>query len=390
MSTTRVTSALDELALRALSRQHPVAYAEISPALQIVHHSSNFLDLLGLPAQPIVGLSLTAVLEEFIGAEDALQQVLTQKAADFELERISRARPDGQEIFIRFHISPLEDLPPGSGLLLLVQDTTAITIIEQHLMQDRNELRLVQMDLAKANADLQRLNDYKSFLISMVAHDLRSPVNAISGYAELTLEDLLPEISADRARGLQMVAAMSSRLARLIDNLLDLDQIERGQLKLQLEPCQPNEILPAVVEELQPLITSREVKLLWRLAPDLPSLSADLARLTQIFYNLLSNAVKYTTDGGEIRVTTQATPENLSISIFNSGRGMTESQLKNLFRLYYRTEEARQSKVAGTGLGLFIVKTLVEAHHGQVTAESEVGRGSTFTVRLPRNLGVRL
>lgn len=389
MSTARVASALEELARRALSRQHPSAYAEISPALEIAHHSPNFLELLALPPQPVLGVALSTVLEEFIGAEEALRQVLLQDAAEFELERVSRVRPDGQEVFLRFQVTALEGVPPGTGLLLLVQDTTAITIIEQHLMQDRNELRLVQTDLAKANADLQRLNEYKSFLISMVAHDLRSPINAISGYAELTLEDLLPELGPERTHGLQMVAAMSSRLSRLIDNVLDLDQVERGQLKLRLEPCQCNEILPTVAEELQSLIASRNLTLHWHLAPDLPSLSADLARLTQIFYNLLSNAVKYTADSGEIRVTTQTTPGNLIISIFNSGRGMNETQLKNLFRLYYRTEDARQSKVAGTGLGLFIVKTLVEAHNGQVTAESQVNHGATFTVRLPRNLGVR-
>jgi signal transduction histidine kinase len=389
MSTPRVASALEELALRALSRQHPAAYAEVSPALEIIHHSPNFVELLALPPQPLVGVALGAVLEEFIGAEEALRRVLFQDAAEFELERVSRVRPDGQEVFLRFQVTALESVPPGSGLLLLVQDTTAITIIEQHLMQDRNELRLVQTDLAKANTDLQRLSEYKSFLISMVAHDLRSPVNAISGYAELTLEDLLPELGTERTHGLQMVAAMSSRLSRLIDNVLDLDQIERGQLKLRLEPCQCNEILPDVAEELKPLIASRNLSLHWHLAADLPSISADLARLTQIFYNLLSNAVKYTADGGEIRVTTQATPDNLVISFFNSGRGMSETQLKNLFRLYYRTEDARQSKVAGTGLGLFIVKTLVEAHNGQVLAESQVGEGATFTVRLPRNLGVR-
>ncbi|MCS6954706.1 MAG: hypothetical protein NZM33_17860, partial [Bryobacteraceae bacterium] len=156
---------------------------------------------------------------------------------------------------------PLYQDDAAPGLLLLVEDVTAATRLEQQVMQDRNELRLAQAALARANAELERLNTFKSFLLRMVAHDLRSPLNAVLSYTELSLEQPAAQTDPELQRYLQLVSAMAGRMDHLIDDLLDLDQLESGRLKLQLQPCDLPAVIQAVADEFAVLLRLRQLSL---------------------------------------------------------------------------------------------------------------------------------
>jgi signal transduction histidine kinase len=383
------SNGLAALAARAYADAHTLAYARLTPELVIAQASPNLAQVLEAEPDSLVGRALLEVAWEFVGAEAALAAVARGETAAFNLLRVNRERPDGSLQYLNFTVTPLRDAGSAPNLLLLVGEATAETQIEQQVMQDRNELRLTQAALARANAELERLNAFKSFLLTMVAHDLRSPLNAVQSYTELSLEESAAQAEPELTRYLQLVTTMAGRMDRLIDNLLDLDQLERGQLKLKPQPCQLPAVVEAVAAEFAALLRFRELSLEFDWPEDLPTVAADPLRLFQVFYNLLSNAVKYTPDGGAIRVTGRAEPGRAVVALTNPGRGLSEAQLANLFRLYYRTDEARQSKIAGTGLGLYIVRALVEAHGGTVTAASTRGSASqrgeevTFTVTLP-------
>lgn len=377
------TDALAALAARTYSNAHGLAYARLTPDLVIAQASTNLAEVLGVEADGVVGHPLPDVAWEFVGAEEALAAVMRGESTAFRLWRIHRERPDGALRYLNFSLTPLREDGVAPGLLLLVEDATAATQLEQQVMQDRNELRLTQSALARANAELERLNTFKSFLLTMVAHDLRSPLNAVQSYTELSLEQPAAQAEPELKRYLQLVGVMAGRMDHLIDDLLDLDQLERGQLKLQLQPCDLPAVVQAVVDEFAALLRFRRLSLEMDWPDDLPAVNADPLRLVQVFYNLLSNAVKYTPDGGAIRISGRAEAGRVLAAITNTGRGLSEAQLANLFRLYYRAEAARRSKIAGTGLGLYIVKALVEAQGGSVTASSRPGEAVTFTVTLP-------
>lgn len=355
------------------------AHAELDAELRIVAASASFRSLLPEPTQPVEGQPLPEVLDEFVGAEARLRAVLSGEAVDYRLEQLARRQPDDTRLYFNFVVVPLQAGPRRAGLLLIVEDVTGSALHEQRLTQDRNELRLLRAELDHSNAELQRLSRYKSFLLSMVAHDLRSPLTAISGYTQVLLDEAPPEERAP----LLAIGAVSERMRALIDNLVDLDQIEHGQIKLQREACDLNALTHEVLGAHRTVFALRNQQLELALHPGPIALVADSARLQQVLDNLLNNAVKYTPEGGRLRVRTGLEGGWAVWQLTDSGRGMTAQQQSNLFQLYYRTEDARRTKIPGTGLGLYIVRTLVEAHGGRVEAASQLGVGTTLTVYLP-------
>ncbi len=147
--------------------------------------------------------------------------------------------------------SPLTDNRPGDGLLLILEDSTEAGQLEQNLVQDKNDLRLVQAELARTNLALHRLNRLKSLFLSMAAHDMRAPLTAIMGYTELVRGDLPPDSDPLLAEFLGIIATQVNWLSRLLKDLLDLDQIEQGKLMLDLKDCDLGELVQEVVRLLQ-------------------------------------------------------------------------------------------------------------------------------------------
>lgn len=370
-------------AAQALMQEHRIAYAQLAPDLTIVHASSNLRDVIHDPTPQIEGSALTDLFWEFVSAEEPLYAIMRGEANDYRLERVNREAGDGSIAYFTFHVVPLDELNPVLGLMLIVEDVSQTSHAEQRMMQDRNELRLLQSQLARANEELQRINRFKSFLLSMAAHDLRAPLTSILGFAGLLTNDPPVLGEPEQKQALAMIEAQGHRLEHLISDLLDLDQTERGKLVISFKLCELTELIREV---MKPLDVTRELRQI-TLKLDLPKmpvqLQADRERLRQILNNMISNAIKYTPEGGHIEVAARAESDDAVIQISDNGKGMTEEQLSHLFQLYYRTDDARQSKVKGTGLGLFIVKTLVDAHHGRIDVASKPKQGTTFTVRLP-------
>ena len=361
---------------KAYNNTHQLAYAHLSPELLVLQTSPNFLSLLHTPGIEVVGQPIANVLWEFVGADDVLKDVLHGVLPIYQLDQVHREQADGSLSYLSFRVSAIREQDPSSGLLLLIDDTTVYGRLQQDLVQDRNELRLLQTKLEQANIDLVELNQLKSLFLSMAAHDLQTPLTAIFGYADLLLAGVADGSKKQQQDFLETIRAQANRLSRLVTDFLDLDQLEQGTLNIIPMECLLNELITEVANVVSVEAQQRDISL----ELDLPD------ELQQVLYNLTGNALKYTMSGGSIRITASQSQDSVTFSITDSGLGMSEAQLANLFTLYYRTEEATELRIKGKGLGLYIVKSLVEAHDGRVSVTSEPNKGTTFTVLLPKGL----
>lgn len=237
-------------------------------------------------------------------------------------------------------------------------------------------------ELAQVNAELRRLNKAKSDFVSAVSHELRTPLAAIKGYASLLAGGQFGSLAAAQAERIVKIERQSDVLTQLITNLLDIARIESGRVTMERRAIPVGEFFEAVVEVVHPQLETKRI----RYAMDFDGVSelvGDPQHLQRVFVNLLSNAIKYTPEGGAIRVDLRRKDHMVVASIADTGCGIGPNDLPNLFQEFYRANDPINQHIRGTGLGLALVKRIVEAHQGQIAVQSEKGRGSTFIVSLP-------
>ncbi|HEY6204425.1 MAG TPA: GAF domain-containing protein [Candidatus Limnocylindria bacterium] len=231
----------------------------------------------------------------------------------------------------------------------------------------------------QAVEQLERLNRAKSEFVSIVSHEFRTPLTGIQGFSEMMRDE---ELSLEEMREYAGdINKDSQRLNRMIDEMLDLDRMESGRMTIHPERMDLNAVLDEAVNRVRPNAPNHTLSL--DLQSDLPSIDADRDRLTQVASNLLSNAVKYSPTGGRITVKTRAEGEGVRIEVRDEGLGIPPEALETIFERYSRVDSQATKDIPGTGLGLPIVRQIVQLHGGRVWAESELGRGSVFHVTLP-------
>ena len=368
---------------------HRIAYAFIRPDLRIHRASDNFGAVISEPGSPYLNQLLPEVFWEFASLERELEAVLQGKSPYLAFERVNRRRPDGQIVYLDLSVTLIADYELGNGLLLIAEDVTHAAEAEQRLTQNRNELALAKEQLARANQSLQRLDRLKTLFLSMAAHDLRSPLTVIRAYSDLAQQVLAPD-SIDKVQGyLRLIASQSSHMDCLVSDFLDLEQMEQGTLRLQRAETDLNQLVQEVIGQTSYLVQAKDQNLETTLSERPFILSLDAMRMQQVLYNLLINAIKYTAKGGRIQVTSLWEGATAVIRISDTGIGMTPEVQAQAFQLYYQAPQPGDSRLSlaekarSKGLGLFIVKMLIEAHNGYVTLESELQRGTTVSIYLP-------
>ncbi len=366
---------------------HRIAYAQINSDLMVVQTSSNFSMVVEQQDTTIIGQPITALLWEFVGAEELLQDVLHGRSPSCHLEQINRGKTDDKQVYLDFLVVPLNKQHLDQGLLLLIEDRTKSSRLQQTIIQDRNESRLLQHQIARVNKELRRLNQLKSLFLFISAHDLRTPLTSINGYATLVSKRLPTAVDPSIIRYLEVIISESNRMGHLINNFINLDHVEQGGLTLQPEVCDLNSVIEEVVNVVEFDINNRHIVLDIE-TPDSPMrLWADRDKLFYIVYNLLNNALQRTPQNRRILVQAGVANETVWLQIQNDGNGITEERLKSIFNLYYhQTKATTRSRREGSELSLYMVKMLVNAHQGDVEASSKHGKGSVFTVILPQAL----
>jgi two-component system phosphate regulon sensor histidine kinase PhoR len=232
-------------------------------------------------------------------------------------------------------------------------------------------------------SELRRLERVRQDFVANVSHEFKTPLTAIQGFAETLLIGAL-EDAQNRRRFLEIIRKHAASLSRLTDDLLKLSQIEAGKLELDVRPLAVSHLIEPCLETTGLKARTKQLALHANVPPDLPPLRGDVIRLREVLQNLLDNAVQYTPAGGQITLCAAVSGDRVVISVRDTGIGIPKADQERIFERFYRVDPARSREVGGTGLGLAIAKHLVEAHGGRITVESEVGRGSTFSVFLPR------
>jgi signal transduction histidine kinase/CheY-like chemotaxis protein len=234
-----------------------------------------------------------------------------------------------------------------------------------------------------ARASAEEANRLKDQFLAIVSHELRTPLNAILGWADILRRGALDATRHDRA--FRAIYESARRQAQLIDELLDVSRVMSGKLRLELSPAvDVRDVMGKALETVQPAADAKRIQLVADMRGPLGTICADSGRVQQIAWNLLTNAIKFSSEGGAIRLSVRRAPTTVEIAVTDGGQGIARDFLPFVFESFRQAEGATTRRQGGLGLGLSIVKHLVEAHGGSVRADSAgEGQGATFVVRLP-------
>jgi len=266
---------------------------------------------------------------------------------------------------------------------LVRTDGTAISVgITYAALLDR-EGRLV--NIIGSVRDITRFREaeeLKSTFISIISHELKTPVALIKGYAgTLRREDAQWDVETVR-QSAAVIEEEADRLTQLIDNLLDASRLQAGGLELSLSDVALDQLARRLVDKFRTQTDQHQLSV--DFPSDFPVIQGDAARLEQVLANLISNAIKYSPRGGAVRVSGHVLPNEVIVSVSDEGIGIPVEEQERIFERFYRVDDALSRRTAGSGLGLYLAKAVVEAHGGRIWVESAPGRGASFSFALPR------
>jgi PAS domain S-box-containing protein len=387
--------------LASLVRNSPDAIIGLDEqwAIRTWNHSAELMfgyrrrEILGQPFQKLLDQNSGGIVEP-----EATEKLIEERGyvQNRELDMITK---DGKPIVAQLTGSILGDGSRGpSGFSIIVRDITAArqaqeTLrsqyeeIEQKMRERTRKLELARHELEMRNAqlhrtseDLKQLDHLKSDFVSMVSHELRSPLTNIAGAIELMLQE--EELSDEYVRKmLGIMGEQSERLIRLVKGVLDISRIRGGRLHLDRTEVDILAVMERVVTTVQPTTAFH-----WFELPTVdhcPRVWGDEDRMEEIVFNLLDNAIKFSPAGGPVKVAMEVSQGEITVSITDPGIGIAPAKLDTIFQKFHRLDSEDSRETYGHGLGLYITKALVEAHGGSIGVESVEGEGSTFSFTLP-------
>ena len=300
----------------------------------------------------------------------------------------------------------LPEISEGTPLLEIVRDATLDRVIDDAFDRGalvRSDLVLdgsqVELDAVATRNDageitgalvlfhditeLKKIDQVRRDFVANVSHELRTPLSILRGYIETLLDS--PEMTREEfSRILGIMERHSKRLDVLAEDLLTLAQLESANPDLQLGKVDLSRFFGEIIRDWEKKLANKHLNMIVDVAPELPSICADRARLQEAFYNLLDNAVKYSYEHGEIRLQARQRDKEIVLSVSDKGIGIGKEDLPRIFERFYRIDKARTAEnIRGTGLGLAIVKHIAQLHGGHVEAESGLERGTTIRMVLP-------
>jgi PAS domain S-box-containing protein len=356
-----------ELMVRAVT---DYAIFMIGPTGEVLTWNDGAARIKGYDADEIVGQSFT----RFFTAEDAEadkpMQLLRTALEDGHVEDEGwRVRKDGTRFWADVVITPVRDV---EGRLLGFIKVT----------RDLSERRAAEAQRMQVDA-LREADVLKDQFIGMLSHELRTPINAITGFGSLLEDEVLGPLTPAQKGYMRRMLATADNLLVLVNDLLDASAMRAGKFKIDAQAVRLPPLAAEVGARLAPLATQRDQVLATALADDLPAVYADPQRVVQVLTNLIGNAIKFTPAGGSITVDAMCDGRTLRIAVTDTGPGIPEAERTLLFRPFTQLDTANHRRAPGTGLGLSISAAIVEAHGGRIGVESTQGAGSTFWFTLP-------
>jgi len=353
----------------------PMAICFTDPEGTIIDANDSFLNLYGYGIDEVKGKNPRILKSgrQSPAVYQELWQAITDKNIGFWSGEIINRKNSGEDAYVILTISSV--FRPDQTLIGYVASTIDIT--------DRKEMELKLKD---RNEELERLSQFKSDIMSVTSHDLKAPLNAILSYAILLRENIGSIPPNKQLEYLDKILAYGGNMSKFINDILDLRMVETGRFKVSPGRSQLDAVLRSCVELNEAAGSAKEISIRLACTGRRRKAVADVMKMEQVFNNLLSNAVKFSPSRGTIQVTYDDDGSGaLKICIQDQGPGIPEKDLPHIFDSYYQVErkDAAAKRSFGVGLGLSIVRNIMELHHGSVCVESLPERGCRFTLRLP-------
>ncbi|HET7466696.1 MAG TPA: ATP-binding protein [Candidatus Dormibacteraeota bacterium] len=345
----------------------PLGVIRVGRDLRVIEANPRMGTLLHAPSQIMIG----ALVADFLSPEEVVRLIEEFKPLDTGLvDNIEGDSPvkraDGSEVWLHWTVTAVRSRAGKLEYYLA-------------MFEDITSKHEAAESAAENLAGLERLNQLKSEFVSMVSHEFRTALVGIQGFSELLMDE---STGRDEVKGLAGdIFNDAQRLNRMISEMLDLDRMEAGKIRLAPKPVDLNGLVRDVVERARASSDNHNIEV--QLDDALPIISADPDRIVQVISNLVSNAVKYSPDGGVVTVGTNAQDGQVRVAVKDQGVGIAPENMSKVFGRYERFESNRTSKVVGTGLGLAISRQIIELHGGKIWVESQLGAGSTFQFTLP-------
>lgn len=365
-----------ERRLRAIFDQAIAGIAQTDPEGRFLMVNERYCEIVGRSAAELATMRMRDITHpEDLPRNSALFEGLLGDGGNFVVEE-RYVRPDGSPVWVRKQVSAVRDADgtPRSGFAIVEEVT------ERKRAEAEKDEALRRERAARGEAETA--NRSKDEFLAVVSHELRTPLTAILGW--LRLMKLGAVDTSTTSRALDTVERNANALVRLVEDLLDVSRIVSGKLDLETSPMKLSAVAQAATEAVRPAAEAKQIALSTRLDPDPALVLGDPARLQQAVWNLLANAVKFTPQGGRIDVSLEGQNGNVQLSVADSGIGIRSEFLPRVFERFRQADSTQSRKHSGLGLGLSIVRHVVEMHGGSVRAESPgEGRGATFTLTLP-------
>jgi signal transduction histidine kinase len=245
-----------------------------------------------------------------------------------------------------------------------------------------NEMATMQRTLVQQQAELRAMNEEKNHFIGMAAHDLRNPLAGIRLFSEVLLRQAPEVLDAKQLKMIEQIKSISQKMTMIVNDFLDVSKIEAGQLSLNLQDTDLNDLVTNVLELQQPVAARKEIRLEFSAAERI-RIGVDAGKIEQVVTNLITNAVKFSPHGSTVTVNLLRRDGFAELSVADEGPGIAADEIPTLFRPFQRGSAKVTGQEPSVGLGLVICKKIVEGHGGHMRIESEIGKGATFYVELP-------
>ncbi|MDD4179743.1 MAG: PAS domain-containing sensor histidine kinase [Candidatus Margulisbacteria bacterium] len=333
---------------------------KVSPRLEEMtgYTQSEFLQSMNSPDQYVVK-------DDLQKARDFYRDAFGGKKTEAEFRMI---RKDGNQVWFNIISNPIFD---SNGKLVAIQG----------IGKDVSEHKKATWELEKTREREQ----LKTEFMSVISHELRTPLTPIQGYTDMLLSGGAGPLTNEQKESLTIIKKQSKRLLNLIDSVLDITKVEYGKrIEIKKEPVSLNAIIEEVIDGMNFQFKEKEIKPEVELSPEIETILADEAKTTRVLSNLLGNALKFTPKKGRIGIRTAKVAADAQVEVWDSGVGIENEHLANIFEKFYQVDSSYTRTVGGIGMGLAIVKDIVEGHGGKVWAESGgLGKGTKFIFTLP-------
>ena len=346
--------------------------------------------IFGYTPEEAIGKPVTMLIPpDHIDEEPAILARLRagERIEHYETIRVTK---DGRLIDISLTVSPIRG-PNGQivGASKIARDITdqrqarkALDAAYEEALRARGEAEQAAKETERLYQKAEESSRLKEEFLATISHELRTPLSAILGWTRMLRLGQLSE--ADQAKALDTIERNARAQAQLIDDLLDVSRIVTGKLRMDVRPSDPIAFIDAAVEAVRPAAEAKGVRVQKVMDTGAVSIPGDPVRLQQVVWNLLSNAIKFTARGGRVQIRSERVNSHLEIVVSDTGQGIASDFLPHVFDRFRQADQKTSRQHGGMGLGLAIVRHLVELHGGTVRANSEgVGQGATFTVQLP-------